>query len=90
MMRRRFSFSNTKENNLRVPFEKNPSSGKVEYYDDEGKHLKTSFLKHLLNSVELPSILRNVFIPCSTGGKHKGTDYAALRNSYYHNSVRCC
>jgi hypothetical protein len=45
----------------------------------KGKHLKTSFLKHLLNSVELPQDLRcNVFIPCSTGGKaHKGTDYAA-------------
>jgi hypothetical protein len=53
------------------PFEKNPSSGKVEYYDDEGKTLKTSFLKLLLNSVELPQDLRcNVFIPCSTGGKH--------------------
>jgi hypothetical protein len=34
------------------PYVQNPSSGKVGYYDEDGKTLKNFFLKHLLSSVD--------------------------------------
>jgi hypothetical protein len=37
---------NTKENYLCLPYVQNPASGKVGYYDEDGKTLKNFFLKH--------------------------------------------
>jgi murein DD-endopeptidase MepM/ murein hydrolase activator NlpD len=61
------------------PFEKNPSSGKVEYYDDEGKTLKNFFLKTPIKFSRITSrFTMQRFHPVQHRWKaHKGTDYAA-------------
>jgi hypothetical protein len=50
------------------PYVQNPS-GKVGYYDEDGKTLKTSFLKQIKFS-RLTSRFSNNIILCSTDGKH--------------------
>ncbi|MBC5840334.1 peptidoglycan DD-metalloendopeptidase family protein [Flavobacterium sp. F-380] len=61
------------------PFEQNPSSGKVEYYDDEGKTLKNFFLKTPIKFSRITSrFTMQRFHPVQHRWKaHKGTDYAA-------------
>ncbi|MDG2432389.1 peptidoglycan DD-metalloendopeptidase family protein [Flavobacterium sp.] len=61
------------------PFAKNPSSGKVEYYDDEGKTLKNFFLKTPIKFSRITSrFTMQRFHPVQHRWKaHKGTDYAA-------------
>lgn len=61
------------------PFEKNPSSGKIEYYDDEGKTLKNFFLKTPIKFSRITSrFTMQRFHPVQHRWKaHKGTDYAA-------------
>lgn len=65
------------------PFEKNPSSGKVEYYDDEGKTLKNFFLKTPIKFSRITSrFTMQRFHPVQHRWKaHKGTDYAAPRGT---------
>jgi hypothetical protein len=47
------------------------SSGKVEYYDDEGKTLKNFFLKTPIKFSRITSrFTMQRFIPCDAGGKH--------------------
>jgi murein DD-endopeptidase MepM/ murein hydrolase activator NlpD len=61
------------------PFEQNQNSGKVDYYDEEGKALKNFFLKAPLKFVNITSrFSKNRFHPVQLTWKaHKGTDYAA-------------
>ncbi|WP_298221473.1 peptidoglycan DD-metalloendopeptidase family protein [Flavobacterium sp.] len=61
------------------PFEQNEGSGKLDYFDDEGKALKNFFLKAPLKYVNITShFTKNRFHPVQLIWKaHKGTDYAA-------------
>lgn len=61
------------------PFEQNEGSGKVDYFDDEGKALKNFFLKAPLKYVNITSrFAKSRFHPVQMIWKaHKGTDYAA-------------
>ncbi|HJY12779.1 MAG TPA: peptidoglycan DD-metalloendopeptidase family protein, partial [Flavobacterium sp.] len=61
------------------PFEKDTLSGKVEYYDDQGKTLKNFFLKTPIKFSRITSrFTANRFHPVQhTWKAHKGTDYAA-------------
>lgn len=61
------------------PFAQNPSSGKLDYYDDQGKALKNFFLKAPLKFVNITSHYDlHRFHPVQHIWKaHKGTDYAA-------------
>lgn len=61
------------------PFAQDPSSGKIEYYDEEGKTLKNFFLKTPIKFSRLTSrFSMNRFHPVQKRWKaHKGTDYAA-------------
>lgn len=61
------------------PFAQNPESGKLDYYDEEGKPLKNFFLKAPLKFSRISSrFSANRFHPVQSIWKaHKGTDYAA-------------
>jgi len=61
------------------PFAQNEGSGKLDYYDDQGKALKNFFLKAPLKYVNITSrFTKNRFHPVQHIWKaHKGTDYAA-------------
>lgn len=61
------------------PFAQNQSSGKIDYYDEEGKALKNFFLKAPLKFINITSrFSKNRFHPVQLTWKaHKGTDYAA-------------
>jgi len=61
------------------PFAQNQTSGKLDYYDDQGKALKNFFLKAPLKFVNITShFTKNRFHPVQLIWKaHKGTDYAA-------------
>ncbi|MDR7209586.1 peptidoglycan DD-metalloendopeptidase family protein [Flavobacterium piscis] len=61
------------------PFQKDTSSGKVEYYDDQGRTLKNFFLKTPIKFSRITSrFTMNRFHPVQHRWKaHKGTDYAA-------------
>jgi murein DD-endopeptidase MepM/ murein hydrolase activator NlpD len=61
------------------PFDQNQSSGKLDYYDENGKALKNFFLKAPLKFVNITSrFSKNRFHPVQLTWKaHKGTDYAA-------------
>ena len=61
------------------PFAQNPESGKLEYYDEDGKPLKNFFLKAPLKFSRISSrFSANRFHPVQSIWKaHKGTDYAA-------------
>jgi murein DD-endopeptidase MepM/ murein hydrolase activator NlpD len=61
------------------PFEQNQGSGKIEYYDEEGKTLKNFFLKTPIKFSRISSrFTSNRFHPVQQIWKaHKGTDYAA-------------
>ncbi|MCV9932027.1 peptidoglycan DD-metalloendopeptidase family protein [Flavobacterium sp. LS1R47] len=61
------------------PFEQDTTSGKIEYYDDQGKTLKNLFLKTPIKFSRITSrFTSNRFHPVQhTWKAHKGTDYAA-------------
>ena len=61
------------------PFEQNQGSGKLEYFDEDGKALKNFFLKAPLKYVNITShYTQHRFHPVQQIWKaHKGTDYAA-------------
>jgi len=61
------------------PFQKDTTSEKVEYYDDQGKTLKNFFLKTPIKFSRITSrFTMNRFHPVQHRWKaHKGTDYAA-------------
>lgn len=61
------------------PFVANPSSNRIEYYDEEGKGLKNFFLKTPIKFSRLSSRFSSSrFHPVQLTWKaHKGTDYAA-------------
>jgi murein DD-endopeptidase MepM/ murein hydrolase activator NlpD len=61
------------------PFAQDTVSGKIDYYDEEGKVLKNMFLKAPLKFSRISSkFSRNRFHPVQQVWKaHKGTDYAA-------------
>lgn len=61
------------------PFAQNEASGKLDYYDDQGKALKNFFLKSPLKFVNITShFTQHRFHPVQMIWKaHKGTDYAA-------------
>jgi len=61
------------------PFEQVPGSGKIEYYDEEGKTMKNFFLKTPIKFSRITSrFSSNRFHPVQQIWKaHKGTDYAA-------------
>tara|TARA_R110000868_G_scaffold26958_10_gene103175 strand:+ start:1767 stop:2999 length:1233 start_codon:yes stop_codon:yes gene_type:complete len=61
------------------PFAQNESSGKIEYYDEEGKTLKNFFLKTPIKFSRITSrFTMSRFHPVQHRWKaHKGTDYAA-------------
>ena len=61
------------------PFVANPSSNRIEYYDEEGKGLKNFFLKTPIKFSRLSSrFSASRFHPVQLTWKaHKGTDYAA-------------
>ena len=61
------------------PFAQNQKSGKLDYYDDQGKALKNFFLKAPLKFVNITShFTQSRFHPIQLIWKaHKGTDYAA-------------
>ena len=61
------------------PFEQNPGSGSVDYYDEDGKTLKNFFLKTPIKFSRITSrFTSNRFHPVQQIWKaHKGTDYAA-------------
>jgi murein DD-endopeptidase MepM/ murein hydrolase activator NlpD len=65
------------------PFAQNANSGKLDYYDDQGKALKNFFLKSPLKFVNITSrFTKNRFHPVQHIWKaHKGTDYAAPRGT---------
>ena len=60
-------------------FAQNENSGKIDYFDDQGKALKSFFLKAPLKYVNITSrFSKNRFHPVQHRWKaHKGTDYAA-------------
>lgn len=61
------------------PFAQNQTSGKLDYYDENGKALKNFFLKAPLKYVNITSrFAKSRFHPVQMIWKaHKGTDYAA-------------
>ena len=61
------------------PFAQNENSGKIDYYDENGKALKNFFLKSPLKYANITSrFSRSRFHPVQLMWKaHKGTDYAA-------------
>ena len=61
------------------PFAQNEASGKLDYYDENGKALKNFFLKSPLKFVNITSrFTKSRFHPVQHIWKaHKGTDYAA-------------
>lgn len=61
------------------PFAQNEASGKIDYYDENGKALKNFFLKSPLKYANITSrYSRSRFHPVQMIWKaHKGTDYAA-------------
>lgn len=61
------------------PYAQDPSSNKIEYYDEEGKTLKNFFLKTPIKFSRISSrFSTNRFHPVQQIWKaHKGTDYAA-------------
>lgn len=61
------------------PFKQDTTSSKVDYYDEEGKVLKSMFLKAPLKFINITSrFAKNRFHPVQhTWKAHKGTDYAA-------------
>lgn len=61
------------------PFSTNPASGRVEYYDDEGKTLKNFFLKTPIKFSRITSRFSSSRLHPVQGiwKAHKGTDYAA-------------
>lgn len=61
------------------PFVQNPGSGKIDFFDDEGKPLKNFFLKAPLKFSRISSKFSpRRFHPVQSVWKaHKGTDYAA-------------
>lgn len=61
------------------PFAQNEASGKIDYYDENGKALKNFFLKSPLKYANITSrFSRSRFHPVQMMWKaHKGTDYAA-------------
>lgn len=61
------------------PFEHDEDSGKLEYYDEEGKALKNFFLKAPLKFINITSrYTKSRFHPVQHRWKaHNGTDYAA-------------
>ncbi|HEY6144467.1 MAG TPA: peptidoglycan DD-metalloendopeptidase family protein [Flavobacterium sp.] len=61
------------------PFAQNQTTGKLDYYDENGKALKNFFLKAPLKYVHITSrFAKNRFHPVQMIWKaHKGTDYAA-------------
>ncbi len=61
------------------PFAQNEASGKLDYYDENGKALKNFFLKSPLKFVHITSrFSKSRFHPVQMIWKaHKGTDYAA-------------
>ena len=61
------------------PFAQNPASGRMEYYDEDGKTLKNFFLKTPIKFSRISSrFTANRFHPVQQIWKaHKGTDYAA-------------
>jgi murein DD-endopeptidase MepM/ murein hydrolase activator NlpD len=61
------------------PFAQNEGSGKIDYYDENGKALKNFFLKSPLKFVNITShFTQHRFHPVQMIWKaHKGTDYAA-------------
>lgn len=65
------------------PFAQNEKSGKLDYYDEEGKALKNFFLKAPLKFVNITSrYTKNRFHPVQRIWKaHKGTDYAAPKGA---------
>ena len=65
------------------PFAQNEASGKVEYYDEEGKTLKNFFLKTPIKFSRITSrFTMSRFHPVQHRWKaHKGTDYAAPRGT---------
>lgn len=65
------------------PFVQDTTSGKVEYYDEEGKTLKNFFLKTPIKFSRISSrFTSNRFHPVQKRWKaHKGTDYAAPRGT---------
>lgn len=65
------------------PFEQIEGSGKLAYFDEEGKALKNFFLKAPLKYINITSrFSKNRFHPVQLTWKaHKGTDYAAPRGT---------
>lgn len=65
------------------PFAQNEASGKLDYYDENGKALKNFFLKSPLKFVNITSrFTKSRFHPVQHIWKaHKGTDYAAPRGT---------
>ena len=65
------------------PFVQNATSGKVDYYDEQGKTLKNFFLKSPIKFSRISSrFSTNRFHPVQHRWKaHKGTDYAAPRGT---------
>ena len=65
------------------PFVQNANSGKVDYYDEQGKTLKNFFLKSPIKFSKISSrFSTNRFHPVQHRWKaHKGTDYAAPRGT---------
>ena len=61
------------------PFQQNPTLGKTDYFDEEGKALKNFFLKAPLKFINITSrYTKNRFHPVQHIWKaHNGTDYAA-------------
>ncbi len=61
------------------PFAQDTTSGKIDFYDEEGKALKNFFLKAPLKSINITSkYSKNRFHPVQHIWKaHSGTDYAA-------------
>lgn len=61
------------------PFAQNQTTGKLDYYDENGKALKNFFLKAPLKYIHITSrFAKNRFHPVQMIWKaHKGTDYAA-------------
>ncbi|HJS01759.1 MAG TPA: peptidoglycan DD-metalloendopeptidase family protein [Flavobacterium sp.] len=65
------------------PFVQNKSSGKIDYYDEDGKTMKNFFLKSPIKFSRITSrFSANRYHPVQHRWKaHKGTDYAAPRGT---------
>lgn len=65
------------------PFEQKEHSGKLDYFDEQGKALKNMFLKAPLKFINITSrFTKNRFHPVQHIWKaHKGTDYAAPKGT---------